>query len=437
MENPTKPLPKVQALLLGLQHVLAMYAGSVLVPLLIGTALHFSATQLAYLISVDIFCTGLATLLQLKQTPVTGIALPVVLGSSIQAVSPLINIGSTLGYGAMYGATIVAGLFVVLVAGSFSRLRSFFPPVVTGSLITVIGLSLTPIALQNWGGGTTTAKSFGSYQNLMIGLITIMITLILMKFAKGFLKAISILLGIVLGTIFSAFFGAVSLKPVGDAAWFHLPQPLFLGMPTFSWSASLTMIVIVLTAMVEATGVYFALAEITGQNLSQKDLARGYRAEGFAAILSGIFNTFPYSTFSQNVAVIRLSGVKTKQPIYYAACLLLVLGLLPKFGALATIIPSAVLGGAMMVMFSTIAIQGVQILGKVDLTKEGNLLTAGLSIGAGLGIGAVPTFLNQFPEAFKLILTNGVVVTTIIAVLLNIFLNGCPDNNQKNKTNRQ
>ncbi|GAP02913.1 xanthine/uracil permease [Fructobacillus pseudoficulneus] len=432
METPAKPLPKFQALLLGLQHVLAMYAGSILVPLLIGTALHFSPKQLAYLISVDIFCTGLATLFQLKQTPITGIALPVVLGSSIQAVSPLINIGSSLGWGAMYGATIVAGIFVVLIAGSFARLRAFFPPVVTGSLITVIGLSLIPIALQNWGGGNLKADDFGSWQNLLVGFVTVAITLLLMKFARGFLKAIAVLLGIILGTIFAALMGRVSLQPVSDASWFHLPQPFFLGTPTFSWSASLTMIVIVLTAMVEATGVYFALADLTGKKLEQKDLARGYRAEGLAVVLSGIFNTFPYSTFSQNVAVVRLSGVKSKQPIYYAACLLLILGLLPKVGALATIIPSAVLGGAMLVMFSTIAIQGLQILSKVDLNQEGNLLTAGLSIGAGLGIGTVPTFLGQLPEALKLIFTNGVVMTTIVAVLMNLLMNGWPkkENNQ-------
>ncbi|WEV53843.1 nucleobase:cation symporter-2 family protein [Leuconostocaceae bacterium ESL0723] len=426
METTNRPLPKLQALLLGLQHVLAMYAGSVLVPLLIGTALHFSTKQLGYLISVDIFCTGLATLLQLKQTPLTGIALPVVLGSSIQAVSPLINIGSTLGWGAMYGATIVAGIFVIIIAGSFARLRAFFPPVVTGSLITVIGLSLIPIAFQNWGGGNLTAPGFGSWQNLLVGFVTALITLLLMKFARGFFKAIAVLLGIILGTIFAAFMGRVTLQPVTEAAWFHLPQPFFLAVPTFSWSASLTMIVIVLTAMVEATGVYFALADLTGQKLTQKSLARGYRAEGVAAVISGIFNTFPYSTFSQNVAVIRLSGVKTKQPIYYAAGLLLILGLLPKFGALATIIPSAVLGGAMMIMFSTIAIQGLQILGKVDLNREGNLLTAGLSIGAGLGVGSVPTFLGQLPEAVKLIFSNGVVMTTIVALVMNLLFNGWP-----------
>lgn len=190
------------------------------------------------------------------------------------------------------------------------------------------------------------------------------------------------------------------------------------------------MIIIVLTAMVEATGVYFALADLTGKKLEQKDLARGYRAEGLAVVLSGIFNTFPYSTFSQNVAVVRLSGVKTKQPIYYAACLLLFLGLLPKFGALATIIPSAVLGGAMMVMFSTIAIQGLQILGKVDLNKEGNLLTAGLSIGAGLGISSVPTLLAHLPEQLQMVMTNGVVMTTVVAVILNLLLNGWPKADQ-------
>ncbi|MDF7637138.1 nucleobase:cation symporter-2 family protein [Leuconostocaceae bacterium ESL0958] len=426
MEHLNKPLPKMQALLLGLQHVLAMYAGSILVPLLVGTALHFSPKQLAYLISVDIFCTGIATLLQLKKTPLTGIALPVVLGSSIQAVSPLINIGTNLGWGAMYGATIVAGLFVFVIAGSFARLRAFFPPVVTGSLITVIGLSLIPVALQNWGGGNQKAADFGAWQPLLIGLVTIVITLCLMKVATGFLKAIAVLVGIVLGTLFAALLGQVSLTPVSQASWFHLPQPFFLGTPTFSWSASLTMIVIVLTAMVEATGVYFALADLTGQTLSKADLARGYRAEGLAVMLSGLFNTFPYSTFSQNVAVVRLSGVKSKQPIYYAACLLMLLGLLPKFGALATVIPAAVLGGAMMVMFSTIAIQGIQILGKVDLNQQGQLLTAALSIGAGLGIGAVPQLLQELPNTLQLIMTNGVVMTTIVAVILNLLLTGWP-----------
>ena len=422
--EPVVKTNKLQALVLGLQHVLAMYSGGILVPLLIGAALHFTPQQMAYLISADIFMTGIGTLLQLKSTRLTGIAMPVVLGSAIQSVSPLINIGGTLGIGAMYGATISAGVFVFLIAGLFARLREFFPPVVTGSLITVIGFALIPVGIQNLGGGDVAAKSFGSPANLAIGTFTIAIIVLVSLLAKGFTKAISILLGIVLGTAFAAILGKVSLAPVAAASWFHLPTPFFLGVPTFHSSAIITMIIIALTSMIESTGVYFALAGLTGRKLTNQDMAKGYRAEGLAVVLSGLFNTFPYSTFSQNVGVVRLSGVKTKQPIYYAAVILILIGLLPKFGALATIIPTSVLGGAMIVLFGTIGIQGTTILRTVDFGKERNLMIAAISIGAGIGVTVYPQIFQQLPELIRLVIENAVVVTSVLAVFLNIVLPG-------------
>lgn len=422
--EPVVKTNKLQALVLGLQHVLAMYSGGILVPLLIGAALHFTPQQMAYLISADIFMTGIGTLLQLKSTRLTGIAMPVVLGSAIQSVSPLINIGGTLGIGAMYGATISAGVFVFLIAGLFARLREFFPPVVTGSLITVIGFALIPVGIQNLGGGDVAAKSFGSPANLAIGTFTIAIIVLVSLLAKGFTKAISILLGIVLGTAFAAILGKVSLAPVAAASWFHLPTPFFLGVPTFHSSAIITMIIIALTSMIESTGVYFALADLTGRKLTNQDMAKGYRAEGLAVVLSGLFNTFPYSTFSQNVGVVRLSGVKTKQPIYYAAVILILIGLLTKFGALATIIPTSVLGGAMIVLFGTIGIQGTTILRTVDFGKERNLMIAAISIGAGIGVTVYPQIFQQLPELIRLVIENAVVVTSVLAVFLNIVLPG-------------
>lgn len=422
--EPVVKTNKLQALVLGLQHVLAMYSGGILVPLLIGAALHFTPQQMAYLISADIFMTGIGTLLQLKSTRLTGIAMPVVLGSAIQSVSPLINIGGTLGIGAMYGATISAGVFVFLIAGLFARLREFFPPVVTGSLITVIGFALIPVGIQNLGGGDVAAKSFGSPANLAIGTFTIAIIVLVSLLAKGFTKAISILLGIVLGTAFAAILGKVSLAPVAAASWFHLPTPFFLGVPTFHSSAIVTMIIIALTSMIESTGVYFALADLTGRKLTNQDMAKGYRAEGLAVVLSGLFNTFPYSTFSQNVGVVRLSGVKTKQPIYYAAVILILIGLLPKFGALATIIPTSVLGGAMIVLFGTIGIQGTTILRTVDFGKERNLMIAAISIGAGIGVTVYPQIFQQLPELIRLVIENAVVVTSVLAVFLNVVLPG-------------
>lgn len=409
--------------ILGFQHLLAMYSGDVLVPLLIGHYLHFSTLQMTYLVSIDIFMCGVATLLQLKQTPLTGIGLPVVLGCAVQAVTPLESIGGKLGITYMYGAIIAAGVFVFLIAGIFSKLKRFFPPVVTGSLITIIGFTLVPVGFEDLGGGSATAASFGNPTSLLVGFLTIAIILLFNAFAKGFMKSIAILLGILIASFVAGAMGLVSLKPVSEAAWFHAPQLFFFGVPHFNVSAMITMMLVSLTTMIESTGVFFALSDITGRQLTSKDLERGYRAEGIAAILGGLFNTFPYSTFSENVGVLKMSGVKTRRPVYYAAFLLLILGLLPKVGALATIIPTPVLGGAMIVMFGMVGVQGVQILHKVDFTNNANLLTASISIGLGLGVTMYPQIFQQLPTEVQIILGNGIVVTSVSAVLLNLLFN--------------
>ncbi|WP_267201279.1 nucleobase:cation symporter-2 family protein [Limosilactobacillus kribbianus] len=408
---------------LGFQHLLAMYSGDVLVPLLIGNYLHFSTLQMTYLVSIDIFMCGVATLLQLKRTPLTGIGLPVVLGCAVQSVAPLESIGGKLGITYMYGAIIAAGIFVFLIAGFFAKLKKFFPPVVTGSLITIIGFTLVPVGFQDLGGGSATAHSFGDPSNLLIGFLTIAIILLFNAFAKGFMKSIAILLGILLASFIAGAMGFVSLKPVSEAAWFHAPQLFFFGVPRFNLSAMITMMLVSLTTMIESTGVFFALSDLTGRKLTTKDLERGYRAEGIAAILGGLFNTFPYSTFSENVGVLKMSGVKTRRPVYYAAFMLLLLGLLPKVGALATVIPTPVLGGAMIVMFGMVGVQGVQILHKVDFSNNANLLTASVSIGLGLGITMYPHIFQYLPTEVQIILGNGIVVTSVSAVLLNLLFN--------------
>jgi xanthine permease len=422
-QSSTGEVSTWKAMILGFQHLLAMYSGDVLVPLLIGGALHFNAAQMTYLVSMDIFMCGVATLLQLKRTALTGIGLPVVLGCAVQAVAPLSSIGGTQGITYMYGAIIAAGIFVFLIAGLFSKIKHLFPPVVTGSLITVIGFTLVPVGFQNLGGGDVTAKSFGSISSLEVGLITIVIIIAINAFAKGFIRSIAILIGILAGSFIAGAFGLVSLKSVGQANWFHLPQLFYFGVPAFKVSSIITMCLVTLTTMIESTGVFFALSEVTGQKISSDDLKRGYRAEGIAAVLGGLFNTFPYSTFSQNVGVLKLSGVKTRKPIYFAAVFLMILGLLPKVGALATVIPSAVLGGAMIVMFGMVGVQGMQILHKVDFSKNSNLLVASISIGLGLGVTVYPQIFQHLPEAWQLMLSNGVVVGSVSAVVLNLILN--------------
>ncbi len=411
-----------KAAVLGLQHLLAMYSGAIAVPLLIGTALKFNAAHMTYLVSIDIFMCGFATLIQLFRNKYFGIGLPVVLGCAIQAVAPLEMIGQKFTINTMYGAIIASGIFVFLIAGWFSKVKKLFPPVVTGTLITVIGLTLIPVAVQNMGGGNAGAKDFGDAKNLITAFVTILIILLIEILAKGFLKSIAVLIGLILGSLLAAAMGMVSLTPVSQASWFHLPQFFYFGVPEFEWSSCITMIIIALVSMVESTGVFFAIGDLLKKDISEDDLKRGYRAEGIAQIFGGIFNTFPYTTFSQNVGLLQLSGIKTKRPIFWAAGMLMAMGLLPKIGALVTIIPTPVLGGAMLVMFTMIAVQGIKMLVHVNLDDSRNLLIIAISIGLGLGVTVYPQIFQTLPQTVQLFLSNGIVVASLIATILNLIL---------------
>ncbi|HEQ4784744.1 TPA: nucleobase:cation symporter-2 family protein [Streptococcus pyogenes] len=409
-----------QSAVLGLQHVLSMYAGSILVPIMIAGVLGYSARELTYLISTDIFMCGVATFLQLKLTKHTGVGLPVVLGCAFQSVAPLSIIGAQQGSSAMFGALIASGIYVILVAGIFSKIARFFPPIVTGSVITVIGLSLVGVAMGNMGDNVKEPTA----QSMMLSLLTIVIILLVQKFTKGFVKSISILIGLVAGTLVSAMMGLVDTTPVVEASWIHVPTPFYFGMPTFDITSIVMMCIIATVSMVESTGVYLALSDLTNDQLDEKRLRNGYRSEGIAVFLGGLFNTFPYTGFSQNVGLVQISGIKTRRPIYYAAGILVVIGLLPKFGAMAQMIPSPVLGGAMLVLFGMVALQGMQMLNRVDFQKnEYNFIIAAVSISAGLGFNGTNLFAS-LPETAQMFLTNGIVIATLTSVVLNLVLNG-------------
>lgn len=412
-----------QAAVLGLQHLLSMYAGSILVPILIASAVGYKAEQLTYLISTDIFMCGVATFLQLRLHKQFGVGLPVVLGCAFQSVAPLSIIGKTQGSGYMFGALIASGLFVILIAGFFSKIAKFFPPIVTGSVITTIGLTLVAVAMTNMGG-IQDKKGLPTQESLYLALITIVIVLAINSFAKGFLKSISILLGLIGGTLVAAIMGLVDVKPFMEAPYLHIPQPFYFGMPKFEITSIVMMCIIALVSMVESTGVYLALADLTNESLDAKRLRNGYRSEGLAVLLGGIFNTFPYTGFSQNVGLVRISGIKTRRPIYYTAGFLVILGLVPKFGALAQMIPNPVLGGAMIVLFGMVTMQGMQLFKQVDFEhNEHNFLIAAVSIACGLGFNNTNLFAN-FPDVIGMFFSNGIVVTTLISVLLNLILNG-------------
>ncbi|GAA0593324.1 xanthine permease [Virgibacillus siamensis] len=417
----------------GIQHLLAMYAGAVIVPLIIGGALGFNSSELTYLVSIDILMCGVATLLQLMSSRFTGIGLPVVLGCTFTAVGPIIAIGSEFGISAIYGAIMASGLIVMLISGLFGKLVKFFPPVVTGSIVTIIGITLIPVAINNLGGGQG-AEDFGSLSNIALGFGTLFAIILIYRFSSGFIRSISILLGLTAGTIIAIFMGKVDFTAVQESSYFHIVQPFYFGMPTFEWSAVLTMTLVAIVSLVESTGTYFALGDICDKDLKEKDLAKGYRAEGLASIIGGIFNAFPYTTFSQNVGLIQMSGIRSRKVIMLTGVMLVALGFLPKVAALATIIPKSVLGGAMVAMFGMVVFQGIKILSTVITEKQENSMIIACSTGIGLGVTVAPELFAQLPSGFQILTSNGIVAGSLTAIALNIVFNMLPEKKQNDVT---
>ncbi|MGM7721983.1 nucleobase:cation symporter-2 family protein [Metabacillus sp. Hm71] len=420
---------------LGIQHVLAMYAGAVVVPLIVGSGIGLTGAQLTYLVAIDIFMCGVATFLQVWKNRFFGIGLPIVLGCTFTAVGPMIAIGNEYGVSSIYGAVLVSGLIVILISSIFGKLVKFFPPVVTGSVVTIIGITLIPVAMNNMAGGEG-SPDFGSKENLILAFSVLFLIIIINRFFTGFVRAISILIGIIAGTVIAGFMGKVNLQPVYEASWFNIGKPFYFGTPSFELAPILTMTIVAIVSMVESTGVYFALADICNKKLNDKDLARGYRAEGLAYMLGAIFNAFPYTTFSQNVGLIQMSGIKTNRVIYTAALMLMGLGLVPKIAALATVIPSSVLGGAMIAMFGMVVAYGVKMLSQVDFSSQENLLIVACSVGLGLGVTVVPDIFAGLPESVKILTNSGIVAGSVTAILLNIIFNVIPNAKRKGNNNR-
>lgn len=410
---------------LGMQHVLAMYAGAILVPLIVGGALGLTTEQLTYLVAIDIFMCGVATVLQIVSNRFFGIGLPVVLGCTFTAVGPMIAIGGEFGISAIYGAIIVSGIFIMLISTVFGKLVRFFPPIVTGSVVTIIGLTLIPVAINDLAGGQG-ASDFGSTMNLLLGFGTLTFIILMYRFSKGFIRSISIIIGLVAGTLVAAVFGKVDFSAVAEASYFHMPQVFYFGMPTFEISAVITMCLVAMVSLVESTGVYFALSDITERKITEKDLAKGYRAEGLAVLLGGVFNAFQYTAFSQNVGLVQLTGVTKRRVIFVAGIFLVVFGLVPKIAAITTIIPTSVLGGAMLAMFGMVVSQGIKMLGKVITESPENSMIIACSVGMGLGVTVVPDLFSVLPAGVQILTNNGIVAGSVTAIVLNIVFNMRP-----------
>lgn len=416
-------LPKGQLFTYGLQHVMAMYAGAVAVPLIIANALKLPPEQVIYLIQCDLLVGGIATLIQALGFFNMGIKSPIMQGVSFAAVAPMILVGQTHGLPGIFGGTIAAGVIGYLISPFFSRLIRFFPKVVTGTIITLIGVSLLPVAVRWAGGGNTAAPSFGDLQNLGLAFTVLVIVIVLYRVLKGFWSNIAVLLGLVIGTIIAVPLGITNFSQVSTAAWFQLVTPLAFGMPIFDVTSIVAMTLAFLVIMTETTGDIIAVGEIVGKPVTRDDLTRGLRADSFSTFLGGIMNTFPHSAFAQNVGLLALTGIKSRYVVAAAGIILGALGLFPKAAAVVAAIPSPVLGGAGIALFGMVATSGIRTLGGVKFEGNHNAMIVAISLGIGLIPLAAPNFYHKLPQFAQLILHSGITAGSITAIALNIFFN--------------
>ncbi len=414
-------IPKLFAF--GLQHVLAMYAGAVAVPIIVAQAMNLPMEDLIRLITADLFTCGIATLIQTLGFGNVGGRIPMIQGVTFASVGPMAMIGAQHGMPAIYGAIILAGLFTFLVAPFFSRFIRLFPPVVTGTIITLIGINLMPVAI-NWMGGGVGSPDFGSYTNIGLGFITFLIVVFVYKFAKGFLGNLSVLIGLIAGTAIAFAMGVASFEEVGRSQWVAFIEPFYFGLPTFDWASVVSMIVVMLVVMVETTGDSIAIGEIVDKKIGRKELASIIRADGVSTVIGGVLNSFPYTAFAQNVGLIAVTGVKSRFVVAASGVILILLGMFPKLAAAVASIPNAVLGGAGIAMFGMIIASGIRSLGKVSFDGNHNLMLVAISIGVAMIPIAAPTFYMNFPAWAQIILQSGITFGSITAILLNLLLNG-------------
>ncbi|CVK20306.1 nucleobase:cation symporter-2 family protein [Sporomusa sphaeroides] len=427
MENKVAPvdemLPKGQLFTYGLQHVMAMYAGAVAVPLIIANALNLPREQVIYLIQCDLLVGGIATLIQALGFLNMGIKSPIMQGVSFAAVAPMILVGQTHGLPGIFGGTIAAGLIGYLISPFFSRLIRFFPRVVTGTIITLIGVSLLPVAVRWAGGGNAAAPTFGDLPNIGLAFTVLAIVIVLYRMLKGFWSNIAVLLGLVIGTIIAIPLGMTNFAQVSTASWFQLVTPLAFGMPIFDITAIVAMTLAFLVIMTETTGDIIAVGEIVDKPVTRDDLTRGLRADSFSTLLGGIMNTFPHSAFAQNVGLLALTGIRSRYVVAAAGIILAALGLFPKAAAIVAAIPNPVLGGAGIAMFGMVATSGIRTLAKVKFEGNHNAMIVAISLGVGLIPLAAPTFYHKLPQFAQLILHSGITAGSIAAIALNLFFN--------------
>lgn len=428
-------LPLASSFAYGFQHVLTMYGGIIAVPLIVGQAAGLSPADIGILIAAALFMGGLATLLQTLGLPFFGSQLPLVQGVSFASVATMVAI-VTGGGGlpAVFGAVIVSAAIGLLIAPVFSKIVRFFPPVVTGTVITTIGLTLMPVA-ANWAmGGNKKADDYGSMANIGLAGITLALVLVFSKVGSATISRLSILLAMVGGTIVAVVTGMANFSKVGDGPIVAFPTPFHLGMPTFEIAAIISMVIVVLVILTETMADILAVGEIVGTKVDSKRIAAGLRADMGSSLLAPVFGSFTQSAFAQNVGLVAVTKIRSRYVVAAGGVILVLLGLLPVLGRVVAAVPTAVLGGAGIVLFGTVAASGIRTLAKVEYRNNMNLIIVAASIGFGMIPIAAPTFYDKFPSWFSTIFHSGISSAAVMAIALNLLFNHLKAGNSENQS---
>ena len=434
--HPVDQVPPFGKLtILGIQHVLAFYAGAVVVPFFIVKQLGLDDETLIHLINADLLTCGIATIIQsVGIGRFVGVKLPLIQGVTFTAVSPLIAIGAAAtppgadpktGLATMYGSIIAVGLLVFLAAPFFAKLLRFFPPVVTGTLLTVMGTTLLSVSADDILRWTDDApadtKAALTFESLAYAIGAIVIIVLIQRLFKGFMGTLSVLLGLVIMTGVAFAMGKTNFAGVGNASWVAVTHPFFFGLPQFSVTAIIAMIIVMAVTAVETTGDVFATGEVVGKRIAPRDIANALRADGLSTLLGGVLNSFPYTCFAQNVGLVRLTRVKSRWVVTAAGVFMIFLGLLPKAAAIVAAIPQPVIGGASLAMFANVAVVGIQTLAKVDLRDNRNAVIVSTSIGLALLVTLKPGIVSVMPSWLQIIFGSGVTIGSLTAIILNLL----------------
>jgi uric acid transporter len=417
---------------LALQHVLVMYTGAIAVPFIVGSALHLTQEQIAFLIQADLITCGLATIIQTVGVWRFGVRMPLMQGVTFASISPIIAIasdpsiaagGPNAGLQAVYGSVIAAGVFAIVLAPIGKHIVRIFPPVVVGSVLTCIGLSLLPVAIQYASGGFVPDAGAPGYIGLAFFVLATIIAINVI--AKGFVRNIAIFIGLIVGVIVAGFTGLLDLSAVGNAKAVEIITPFHFGTPTFHLVPIATMCLVVAITWVESIGDTIVVGEMVDRKPTARTISDLIRADGLATMLGGVLNSFPYTAFSENVALVSITGVKSRWVVALAGCFLIVLGLSPYLAAIVAALPKPVVGGAGFVMFGTLVVVGMKTLRPVDFdTTFRNFIVVGISVAMCMIPIMNGKFFEFMPNWSQVLFTSPVIMGAVTAIVLNVLLNG-------------